>query len=365
MSTADRWGSAVKAAKSVINSLTHADYVGLVFFDSYARTYKGLTTLAKALPGFRERMSNALDDVRPGGGTNFKDAFSKAFEFVDGSIAKGYSAACHTTYVLLTDGQAESPIQELNARRAKPGSEKEHFFFISIGSGSDKTLLRDLSCAVDGVYSALEDPPPQFRKEESRRYEAKLAQAMAKFQRYYALQKTLCKTEGIVWSEPYTSIPDVFGPIASASAPVYDKSRGEPWHMVGVAATDATVCDLYEAAPDPPPPVWPSTTVGGCTCAREFKYKGKTYSGCTMDDWSVPWCATEDCGACNTASISTQCWDDCSPSGAKAQVEDELLRRANKDCSDSKLNNCALEVLRGDEGSCSASTCDDEEERKK
>lgn len=359
MRTANRIGASKDAAKAVLNSLTHADYVGLVLFDSTASSYKGLTTLAKALPGFRKRLADAVDSVEPGGGTNFVDAFRAAFTLVDSSKEKGYTANCHTTYVFLTDGEADSPLQEIQ-NRMRSVTPKEHYFIISIGTGTKVEELQDLSCAVNGIFTEVGDAPPTWNERAYLQFKAKFTQAMSKFQRYYALMKSICKQENLVWSEAYSSIPDVFGPIATAASPVYDKSQRSdwPWHMTGVAAVDATVCDLYEKAPDTPKPQWPSTTVGGCTCASSYTYNGKSYQSCTEDDWSVPWCATENCGACMTESISTNCWDDCAPYGAKAVVESELLRRATSEtCTDEiVLDECALEVLRDDTSESTTST---------
>ena len=56
------------------------------------------------------------------------------------------------------------------------------------------------------------------------------------YYKYYALHKTLSRVEGFSWTEPYTSIPDIWGPLTSVSAPVYDKSRGDVWHMIGGVA---------------------------------------------------------------------------------------------------------------------------------
>ena len=63
---------------------------------------------------------------------------------------------------------------------------------------------------------------------------------MISFYKYYALFKTLNKVEGYSWSEPYESIPSIWGAMTTVVAPVYDKTR-EPWHMMGVAGVDATV----------------------------------------------------------------------------------------------------------------------------
>lgn len=96
---------------------------------------------------------------------------------------------------------------------------------------------------------------------------------MTAFYSYFALHKSLNQVEGVVWSEPYTSIPDIWGPLSTAATPVYDKSR-EPWHLMGVAAADSTMCDLYEKAePLATAPSWPAPTVSGCRCVESFTYK--------------------------------------------------------------------------------------------
>lgn len=88
--------------------------------------------------------------------------------------------------------------------------------------------------------------------------------------------------------------------------------------------------------------------------------QGKSYSSCTVDDWSVPWCATgPGCGACDTTSVSTGCWDDCAPSGSGAVVENRLVEKGSSWCEPLSMDDCALEVLRGDQqcgtaGGCSA-----------
>ena len=41
-------------AKAVLDATTFADFIGIVEFNDYARTYEGLTTLARAMPEFKE-----------------------------------------------------------------------------------------------------------------------------------------------------------------------------------------------------------------------------------------------------------------------------------------------------------------------
>jgi len=349
------------ATKVVLNSMTHADYVGAVSFDSVAESYLGLTTLSKALGAFRSEISNWLDTLRDGGGTNFKTAYTKAFELVDSSKGKGYDAGCHTTYVFVTDGKADSPAELIKERQKTV--KDEHHIIIALGDGTETSMLQELSCEINGIFSSVKDNLPYTQTQIA------LQEAMVGFYRLYALQKTLSKVEGVVWSEPYTSIPDIWGPVASASVPVYDKSK-EPWHMVGVAAVDVPVCDLVDTAREASPaadsaaPDLPIKTTRGCTCVDEWTYSPKdegTYSfqGCTKKDWAVPWCATEaGCGQCNTASVGpNNCWDDCKPTGPQAEVEEVLVSKSAAWCEPLATDPCQLEAIRGEGSKCG--TCAD------
>ena len=78
-----------------------------------------------------------------------------AFELVDSSKAKGYDAGCHTAYVFVTDGKAESP--ETMIRKRQQRISDEHFFVISLGSGTDQDQLKTLACAIRGVYRNVPD----------------------------------------------------------------------------------------------------------------------------------------------------------------------------------------------------------------
>jgi hypothetical protein len=258
-----------------------------------------------------------------------------AFALIDASRANSYVAACHTTYVFVTDGVAADPRTTVLSRRATATGADEHHFVISLGSGTDQADLRGTSCAIGAVFTAVPDND-----------EAALQRAMVGYYKYYALQKTLSKVEGYSWTEPYTSIPDIWGPLTSVSAPVYDKSRGDTWHMIGVASADTTVCDLVAKTPDTAAPAVPVTT-RNCACSDKWSYKGVAYEGCSDVDWPVPWCATAPgCGVCGVDSVSTGCWDDCKPTGKAAALEAELVKRATSWCETSSVPPCAVEALR-------------------
>ena len=90
----------------------------------------------------------------------------------------------------------------------------EHYFTIAFGTGTDQAMLRSMSCDIGAIFTPVPDGDI-----------AALQRAMISYYKFYALQKTLSKVEGFTWTEPYTSVPDIWGPLTSVSAPVYDKTR--------------------------------------------------------------------------------------------------------------------------------------------
>jgi Mg-chelatase subunit ChlD/predicted Ser/Thr protein kinase len=334
MQTNDRISLLKKAAKSVLDATTFTDFVGVIEFNSYAENYAGLTTLARAMPEFKDDLKCFIDGFFPGGGTNMISGFERAFQLVDDSREKSYDAGCHTTYVLVTDGVwAEDPTSTIRARQATAKGADEHYFVVGLGSGVSEASLRDMSCKTGAIYTHADD----FEEEQ-------LQRAMISFYKYYALFKSINKVEGYSWTEPYESIPSIWGPMTTVVAPVYDKSR-EPWHMMGVAGVDATVCDLL-ASKVPEPAAGVRKTQRGCTCEESWTYNGNGYSGCTNVDWPVAWCATKgSCGSCDTPSVSGGCWDDCEPEGKEGVLQNELLTRATAWCEPAALDTCALQAL--------------------
>ena len=317
------------AAKKVVDAMTFADYVGVVAFDDQAESMHGLTTLAKALPAFRTRIKTYIDDLSAAGGTNFNAGFNKAFELVDASVGRSYAADCHTTHVFLTDGAAASPTSTIQSRQS--GVTDEHYFIVSLGSGTEADLLRQLSWDIGGIFSAV----PDYEEEE-------LQRALIGFYKYYSLQKTLGKVEGFSWTEPYDSIPMIWGPMTSVSAPVYDKTR-EPWHMIGVASVDATVCDLRRRRAPVGAPRRTPQTVRGCTCKLDWTYNGQTFNGCSDVDWPVPWCAVQDgCGSGGTelAAGPTDAGATASPPGRRRPCAPRCSTCATSWCARPMLLTC-------------------------
>ena len=110
-------------------------------------------------------------------------------------------------------------------------------FFIILGSGvtaSMQASIQTAVCAVGGIFIHTPDNDP-----------AALDVAMASYYQYLAVGAMLNEVQPTRWSEPYTSIPDIWGEVVSAVTPVFDKS-GSIWTMIGVSAVDLPLCEVRQ-----------------------------------------------------------------------------------------------------------------------
>ena len=174
-----------------------------------------------------------------GGSTNYNDAIRKAFETVDATSraisSLPYDAGCSTVYLFLTDGDPSfndgenltTTIDLINARER----DNEHFFFFGLGGGVDADLLGKLACDTRSVFKQVDDGNPTM-----------LGRVMNSYYETLAAMRARAQVTTVSWSEPYVSIPNIWGPLTSAVTPVYDKSR-DPWRFLGVAAADIPVRD--------------------------------------------------------------------------------------------------------------------------
>ena len=89
------------AATMVIDTLTSADYVTIVKYSS--RAYSYTSTLVKATDAIKTDLKAWIDtNIDASGGTNFRAAFEKAWEVVDGAPT---SSGCNRIMLFLSDGE--------------------------------------------------------------------------------------------------------------------------------------------------------------------------------------------------------------------------------------------------------------------
>ena len=80
MFTDGRMALLKSAAKKIVDTLTFADYLGIVDFDDDARTMKNLNFIAPAASGFRDEVKIFIDKLKDEGSTNYKAAFKRAWQ---------------------------------------------------------------------------------------------------------------------------------------------------------------------------------------------------------------------------------------------------------------------------------------------
>ena len=231
-----RMDNAKAAAKLVVSTLTHTDYMNVVQFSTTA--YSENTYLVPAESLYRSTMSSFIDDMMPSGYTYYTKAMDLAFEIADRSDGEGFTTNCTRIFIFVSDGEPSeadgtaSFVADIEAARRPT----DMFFLIGLGAGVEAATLQAAACAIGGIYIQVADDDAD-----------ELNDAMASYYQYLALGNMINEVQPVRWSEPYESIPDIWGPVTTAVTPVYDK-RADPWTMIGVAAVDMALCELEAAA---------------------------------------------------------------------------------------------------------------------
>jgi len=148
-----------EAAKTTVKMLGPNDKIGVVAFDYRAREVVSL----QALSGRKSQVLYDLSRIPASGGTNIAAALEKAYAMLSQVQAK----IKHV--ILLSDGQDSN-------RRIPTISQQMHaenmtISTIAVGSGSDRSTLRNIAELGGGRYYYTEDPysiPKLFTKETSK-----------------------------------------------------------------------------------------------------------------------------------------------------------------------------------------------------
>ncbi|KAH8044983.1 glutathione transferase [Aureococcus anophagefferens] len=216
----------------------------------------------------------SYDYSHGGGGGGAREASSSSSY----SYAYGADASSSYAYAYAADAYAYEPLDRCERTRAP--SEYPPFY-------ARRARLRrtfGAFAAVDGVsYSVLSD----F---------ARASKGLGVVNQHNTLWEDLTCLDHLAlfgairyfevarWSEPYDSIPDIWGPVASAVAPIFDK-RADPWTFLGVAAADVPLCELEALSgyTDDGGDVAANPTQQGCACEEgSYEYDGRTFEGCVL-----------------------------------------------------------------------------------
>lgn len=158
MTTQNRLEVAIDAAKAVLNTLTTGDSFGLVAFSSSAVKYRSQMQFATAE---NVRLAEAwIGRLSAGGGTQFTQAFTAAFDMLEASQAAETATSCTSVFLFLTDGipsDANSPqaIQTRQQARDGRGQERVFIFTYALGSQANLDIPKQIACENTGVFEAI------------------------------------------------------------------------------------------------------------------------------------------------------------------------------------------------------------------
>lgn len=181
--------------------------------------------------------------------------------------------------------QSEVPTEILRARHAQHPDEL--FFINAFGSGVPLPVVEQIACLVDGTLNVIPDNAEYLLQVRVRpvrelpwaaqltsstvgRHLAEGADGLLQRLRLHqgaaaargsprtAARRCLSafallrgrrwRVQDVVWSELYTSVPNIFGPVTTSAVPVYDKSGAE-WRLLGVRTRSAAACEPARPRP--------------------------------------------------------------------------------------------------------------------
>ena len=226
-----------EAAKGALRALDNFDYVGIVVFGDVAKPLMEDVLIIADQEG-RSNLFKAIDNVETMGGTNYEDAFRKAFEMISNSIIHGNIAICNTAMLFVTDGvptigeRSEDKLISLIKDLNRFDSPAKIFTYV-LGESTRTILPKRIACETGGFFTLVPDN----------------VNFVDKFTRHYAeffsLLRESKEVVEPVWVEPYD---DAFGlgNVTTVSQPVYDSQS----KLIAVIGIDVSVANLRQAAGD-------------------------------------------------------------------------------------------------------------------
>lgn len=204
MEVDDRIGLLKEAAHRVVNTAGVADRIAIVFFDDKAQAVTNDGLLFKGKDSNKMILNQAIEQLQARGGTNFVDAFDKAFDILDTSVDDELAVDCNTVFLFLTDGvtniPAEQVIESVEARfvasQEKLRNQPIYMFTYSITGGSDDVaeLPSQLACAFpsSGIWTKVDFPE-------------EIVDGLSNYYKFFALGLGSDINEDFVaWVEPYS-----------------------------------------------------------------------------------------------------------------------------------------------------------------
>jgi hypothetical protein len=231
-----RMRMAREAADTIVDTLTAADRFAVVKFSTSAYQLGGTDLLIKANSTNKDRLKEKINQLEPGGATNFRAAFTTAFDAIDKSLDKeGTLGNGPIAFQFMMDGKIEENpyntnkeeetknVIDLVKERTEQLSEISRevtIFTYSLGEDADVNVTKNISCSTGGIWTPVED----------------CGNLVGKMSSYYKLF-ALGNQNAVAWVDTYKFIfRGVMG--TTVSVPVYDRDVDPPIFLGGELNAD-------------------------------------------------------------------------------------------------------------------------------
>ncbi|XP_065835518.1 VWFA and cache domain-containing protein 1-like [Oscarella lobularis] len=251
-SSSSRMDLAKEAAKTVLDSLSPDDRVGVVAFSTVAGHPSGCYSnrLARATVSNVGELKTYVDNLFPSGATNYKDSLASAFDLFIQSPSRSDEnlAPADKVILFLTDGEPTSSLGS-NAAIMQTIRDKNQVLgfkvvILTYGMGegiqsSGETLLRKIAEQDYGYYSVASTNLSTAGIANIVRNDSNILQEFGSFYSFFEPDAELIK--------PFISVPyydlSGLGLVLTISVPVYSTQNGKRG-LAGVVAIDIALADL-------------------------------------------------------------------------------------------------------------------------
>ena len=225
-----RMRMAMEAADTIVDTLTAADSFAVIAFNTSAYQLDGTDLLIVANSANKDHLKAEIYKLEPDGITNFRAAFTTAFDAIDNSLGNEELTPGPIAILFMTDGiigenmndtQREEETKEvidLIKERTKQLSDKGKnvtIFTYSLGGEADNNVTKTIACNTRGIWTPVEDC-------------GNLVGTMSSYYKLFALGHQ----NAVTWVETYEDFfRGVMG--TTVSVPVYDRGVDPPIFLGG------------------------------------------------------------------------------------------------------------------------------------
>jgi hypothetical protein len=226
----ERMRMAMEAADTIVDTLTAADSFAVIAFNTSAYQLGGTDILIEANSVNKDLLKAAINQLEADGITNFRAAFTTAFDAIDNTVAVKDLPSGPIAILFMTDGKIEEnphnttkeeetkEVIDLIKERTNQLSDKGKnvtIFTYSLGGEADRTVTKTIACDTGGIWTPVKD----------------CGNLVGKMSSYYKLF-ALGNQNAVTWVDTYKfTSRGVNG--TTVSVPVYDQEVDPPIFLGG------------------------------------------------------------------------------------------------------------------------------------